>query len=96
MSYKIIGHSTPRTDNTGKVTGEARYTSDVFLPGTLWAKTLAQSVFARAHQAHRHLARGKSAGRARGAHRKRRARDSLRAALPRYFRSRPRSRSFHG
>jgi CO/xanthine dehydrogenase Mo-binding subunit len=40
MSYKIIGHSTPRTDNTGKVTGEARYTSDVLLPGTLWAKTL--------------------------------------------------------
>jgi CO/xanthine dehydrogenase Mo-binding subunit len=30
----------PRTDNTGKVTGEARYTSDVLLPGTLWAKTL--------------------------------------------------------
>ncbi len=40
MSYQVVGHSTPRTDNTGKVTGEARYTSDVFLPGTLWAKTL--------------------------------------------------------
>jgi CO/xanthine dehydrogenase Mo-binding subunit len=40
MDYKIIGHSTPRTDNTGKVTGEACYTSDVLLPGTLWAKTL--------------------------------------------------------
>ena len=40
MSYQVIGHSTPRTDNTGKVTGEARYTSDVLLPGTLWAKTL--------------------------------------------------------
>ena len=40
MSYQFIGHSTPRTDNTGKVTGEARYTSDVLLPGTLWAKTL--------------------------------------------------------
>jgi CO/xanthine dehydrogenase Mo-binding subunit len=40
MSFKIIGQSTPRTDNTGKVTGEARYTSDVLLPGTLWAKTL--------------------------------------------------------
>ena len=35
-----MASSTPRTDNTGKVTGEARYTSDVFLPGTLWAKTL--------------------------------------------------------
>ena len=40
MSYQIVGQSTPRTDNTGKVTGEARYTSDVLLPGTLWAKTL--------------------------------------------------------
>jgi CO/xanthine dehydrogenase Mo-binding subunit len=40
MSYQVIGHSTPRTDNTGKVTGEARYTSDVLLPGTLWAKSL--------------------------------------------------------
>src|SRR5213593_2694383 len=40
MSYQIIGQSTPRTDNTGKVTGEARYTADVLLPETLWAKTL--------------------------------------------------------
>ena len=40
MSYQVIGRSTPRTDNRGKVTGEARYTSDVHLPGTLWAKTL--------------------------------------------------------
>ena len=40
MSYQVIGQSTPRTDNTGKVTGQARYTADVLLPGTLWAKTL--------------------------------------------------------
>jgi CO/xanthine dehydrogenase Mo-binding subunit len=40
MSYKIIGRPVPRTDNTEKVTGEARYTSDILLPGTLWAKTL--------------------------------------------------------
>jgi len=40
MSYRVVGQSTPRVDNTGKVTGETRYTSDVFLPGTLWAKTL--------------------------------------------------------
>ena len=40
MSYQFIGQPVPRTDNTGKVTGEARYTSDVLLPGTLWAKTL--------------------------------------------------------
>ena len=40
MSYQIIGRPIPRVDNTGKVTGEARYTADVLLPGTLWAKTL--------------------------------------------------------
>ena len=40
MSYQIIGQSVPRVDNTGKVTGESRYTADVLLPGTLWAKTL--------------------------------------------------------
>jgi len=40
MSYQIIGRPVPRTDNTGKVTGEALYTSDVLLPGMLWAKTL--------------------------------------------------------
>src|SRR4026208_2394660 len=40
MSYQVIGQSTPRTDNTGKVTGAARYTADVLLPGTLWAKPL--------------------------------------------------------
>ena len=40
MSYQIIGQPVPRIDNTGKVTGESRYTADVLLPGTLWAKTL--------------------------------------------------------
>ncbi len=40
MNYTIVGQSVPRVDNTGKVTGEARYTSDVLLPGTLWAKSL--------------------------------------------------------
>ena len=40
MSYQIIGQSIPRVDNTGKVTGDARYTADVLLSGTLWAKTL--------------------------------------------------------
>ena len=40
MTYHVIGQPVPRIDNTGKVTGEARYTADVLLPGTLWAKTL--------------------------------------------------------
>jgi CO/xanthine dehydrogenase Mo-binding subunit len=40
VSYQIVGQPIPRTDNTGKVTGDAHYTSDILLPGTLWAKTL--------------------------------------------------------
>jgi CO/xanthine dehydrogenase Mo-binding subunit len=40
VSYQVVGQPVPRTDNTEKVTGEARYTSDVLLPNTLWAKTL--------------------------------------------------------
>jgi len=40
VSYQIIGQPVPRIDNTSKVTGDARYTADVLLPGTLWAKTL--------------------------------------------------------
>ena len=40
MAYRIIGQSTPRSEVAGKVTGESRYTADVLLPGTLWAKVL--------------------------------------------------------
>jgi len=40
VSYQVIGQPVARTDNAGKVTGEARYTADVLLPRTLWAKTL--------------------------------------------------------
>jgi CO/xanthine dehydrogenase Mo-binding subunit len=40
VSYQVIGQPVARVDNKGKVTGEARYTTDVLLPGTLWAKTL--------------------------------------------------------
>ncbi len=40
MAYRVIGQPEPRIEVAGKVTGEARYTADVLLPGTLWAKTL--------------------------------------------------------
>ena len=40
VSYRVIGQSVPRTDGLEKVTGGARYTADVQLPGTLWAKSL--------------------------------------------------------
>ena len=51
MSYRIVGQPTPRTDALGRVTGEACYTSDVLLPGTLWAKVL-RSPYAHARIAH--------------------------------------------
>ncbi|HWP57721.1 MAG TPA: xanthine dehydrogenase family protein molybdopterin-binding subunit [Candidatus Acidoferrales bacterium] len=40
MAYRVIGQPVPRVEVAGKVTGEARYTADVCLPGTLWAKVL--------------------------------------------------------
>ena len=36
----VIGHSVPRRDLSGKLTGEARYAADVQLPGTLVGKIL--------------------------------------------------------
>ena len=39
-TFQVIGTATPRADAVEKVTGEARYTSDSMMPGTLWAKSL--------------------------------------------------------
>jgi CO/xanthine dehydrogenase Mo-binding subunit len=39
-TLKVIGTATPRADAAEKVTGEARFTSDTMMPGTLWAKSL--------------------------------------------------------
>ncbi len=61
MSYQVVGQSMPRTDNIGKVTGDARYTSDVLLPGTLWAKTL------RSPHAHARIVRLDTSARREGA-----------------------------
>lgn len=60
MSYQVIGQPIPRTDNTGKVTGEARYTADVLLPGTLWGKTL-RSPHSHARIVHIDTSRAESA-----------------------------------
>jgi len=35
-----IGHSTPRVDAVARVTGEAKYTNDIKLPGMLYARVL--------------------------------------------------------
>jgi CO/xanthine dehydrogenase Mo-binding subunit len=40
VSYRVIGQPSPRADGPEKVTGSARYTADVALPGTLWGKVL--------------------------------------------------------
>src|SRR5262245_65708810 len=37
---KVIGHATPRIDAEERVTGRAKYTNDVQLPGMLYAKVL--------------------------------------------------------
>jgi CO/xanthine dehydrogenase Mo-binding subunit len=38
--YEVIGKSVPRVEGVEKVTGAAKYTGDVSLPGMLWGKTL--------------------------------------------------------
>ena len=35
---RVIGKATPRVEGMEKVTGAAKYTSDVTLPGMLWGK----------------------------------------------------------
>src|SRR5918996_3127659 len=60
VAYRVIGQSEPRTEMMGKVTGEARYTSDVLLPGTLWAKVL-RSPYPHARIARIDIARAEKA-----------------------------------
>jgi CO/xanthine dehydrogenase Mo-binding subunit len=50
-TYQVIGTSMPRVDGYEKVTGQARYTADVCLPGTLWGKSL-HSPYAHARIVH--------------------------------------------
>ncbi len=40
MAYKIVGKETPRIDGWERVTGQARYTEDITLPGMLHARVL--------------------------------------------------------
>src|SRR5690242_21857388 len=60
MDYHVIGQPVARTDNAGKVTGEARYTADVLLPGTLWAKML-RSPYSHARNIHIDTSRAEKA-----------------------------------
>jgi carbon-monoxide dehydrogenase large subunit len=40
MAYRIVGQPIRRLDGIEKVSGEARYSADVTLPGLIWGKTL--------------------------------------------------------
>ena len=40
VAFQVIGKATPRADGVEKVSGEALYTADFALPGTIWGKTL--------------------------------------------------------
>src|SRR5499425_890569 len=39
-AMKVVGHATPRIDAAERVTGRAKYTGDVHLPGMLYARVL--------------------------------------------------------
>ena len=39
-TFNVIGQPADRVDGPQKVTGEAQYTADIQLPGTLWGKIL--------------------------------------------------------
>ena len=41
VDFKVLGQSLPRVDALDKVTGQATYASDVYLPGMLMCKVLA-------------------------------------------------------
>jgi len=42
--FKVVGKNQPRLDGPQKVTGKAKYTFDISLPGMLWAKMVRASV----------------------------------------------------
>src|SRR5207253_10221527 len=40
MAHRVVGKPIGRLDGIEKVSGEARYSADVTLPGLVWGKTL--------------------------------------------------------
>ena len=40
LPLTTIGHTTPRVDAIARVTGQAKYTNDIKLPGMLYARVL--------------------------------------------------------
>ncbi len=43
VDFKVLGHSLPRVDALDKVTGQATYAADVYLPGMLMCKLLSSN-----------------------------------------------------
>ena len=41
---QVVGRPTPRVEGVQKVTGKAKYSADLKLPGTLWGRALRSSV----------------------------------------------------
>jgi CO/xanthine dehydrogenase Mo-binding subunit len=44
MKSVAVGHSIPRTEGLGKVTGQAKFPADYYMPGMLYGKTLRTSL----------------------------------------------------
>src|SRR5947208_15270521 len=40
LTFSSIGKSAPKIEGVQKVSGQARYTADYLLPGTIWGKVL--------------------------------------------------------
>ena len=80
----VIGQSLPKIDAWAKVTGETKFADDMVLPRMAHAKLLQKPAPPRAHQAHRHGARGGAARRLRRHHGARPAAGQVRhpAGLP--------------
>ena len=72
-TYNVLGKPIGRYEGPDKVTGAAKYTADVILPGTLIGKTLQVALRPRPHRQHRHVRGEGAARRARRDHRRRRA-----------------------
>ena len=62
MSYQVVGHSIPRTDNTGQSHRRCALHFGRVVAGDAMGENTAQSPFPCAHPARRYVARGESAG----------------------------------
>lgn len=62
-TFSVVGRGVPRVEGVEKVTGRARYSYDIRLPGQLYARVLRKPARARADRQHRYQSRGGATGR---------------------------------